>query len=167
MGTRTFEIKSYRELGESVIVLLRSVDDKAFQDSVMVEASLYALGGGAPVVEALNNFFSQPILPDRHHMSVEAITNYLSAYRQLEANYLGLFAEQRMAERVVLNQRALITHEPLQEGHLFIWCGEVMYLKGRDTYTVMDELCYADFRFNLENEPAYWVGTVKAIKEAA
>lgn len=167
VGVITFEIKNHRDLAAAVIELLQSVECKAFQSSVMVTSSLYGLKGGAPVVNALDAFFRQPALPERDGMSMKAIHTYLARYHILEANWLALFADQKLGERVVLNQRGLVTHEALNEGDLFVWCGELMYLKGRDTYTVQDKFFYGNFHFNLDNEPAYWVGTVKAIEEVA
>lgn len=75
------------------------------------------------------------------------------------AKEMALFAKEKLGDDVTLLEKGYTTTEDMQDGTLFVWCDEVMFISNGATYSVIHEMIYSKFFF-AEGEPAYIVGNV-------
>ena len=158
-----FELKtSYLDLAKSIALKLKGL---WLTEHPHYEALAQAQDEQASKI-SVKDFFGYPAFGDAvaYSLSPDQLNEYGAYHRAFEANHLALFARQHdnLVDRVTLSDHIAVSHEELDKGDLFVWCGEIMYYDGEmNTFTVTDELFYEGFTFNYEGEPAYVVGNIK------
>lgn len=153
-----YKMENERELVDALMALLDEVDVPSSRKSIDIKRG--QLSCAETPMEALGNFFCNTVYPAG--LSQHSLEYYAKRIRVIEANYLALFAAEKQPDRVTLLDGIEVRNDTLESGDLFVWCGEIMYLKGRDTYTINDNSLYKSFVFNFENEPSYLVGKMKS-----
>jgi len=91
--------------------------------------------------------------------SILGVGNQIDFRRIFVAQYLAIFAKEAMGGNLTLLDTGYSTEEPMEDGTLFTWCDEVMFIYKGDTYTVKGDFFYNSFTF-FEGEPAYVIGHV-------
>lgn len=75
------------------------------------------------------------------------------------AKEMALVAKEKLGDDATLLEKGYTTTEDMQDGTLFVWCDEVMFILNDSTYSIRYEMIYPKFFF-AEGEPAYVVGNV-------
>ena len=92
-------------------------------------------------------------------ISLFGVGNYLDFLRVFDAQENALLAKDTLGDDATLLQNGYTTTEEMENGTLFVWCNEIMFIYNGDTYTITRYPHYTDFKF-FEGEPAYVVGKV-------
>lgn len=75
------------------------------------------------------------------------------------AQEMAIFAKQELGDQVEVLDEGYTTLTDMEDGTLFVWCDEIMFIVNNNTYTILGESFYPNFKF-FEGEPAYVVGKV-------
>lgn len=150
-GTPDFEINDLLEL-------LNSPSESEVMKGLREFSNSFFVIFGSENNTKPNNVFETQYLSIFSKMSMEA--NNISFYRIFEAQYLAILAKQGLGEKATLLENGYTTKEPMEDGTLFIWCDELMFINNSDTYAINGDFIFSNFKF-YEGEPAYVVGHVE------
>lgn len=170
-----FPIISTKELASLAINRLktRPVDEDKFSFAMLCKGfSDYSVND---LLECLNSPSTNQISKGIHFFNENFVqlfgigkdTEFLFTSKAQE---LALFAKEKLGNDLELFDEGYTTESKLEDGTLFVWCFEVMFIVDGKTYTVDRELFYEEFTF-YHNQPVYVVGKmsddiVKTISKA-
>lgn len=159
-----FPILSIQELSSNALELINNnpISEREFKFS-MLERNLVNVDVGN-LIYLLSSTSEEDMergvkLFHRCFFALFGSMQHTDFFRISTTQKMAIFAKKTLGDQVVLFDEGYTTLTDMENGTLFVWCDEIMFIYERNTYTITGQPHYARFYF-YEDEPAYVVGKV-------
>lgn len=159
-----FKVLSFQEVISKCIDMLENEKIESKDFNGMTKSSKHVESDYQALIELLQSNDSRYQMTGinlflQHFFGIFGPNQHIEANKIISISHSATKAKQSNPENMEIFDVVYTTTDEMEDGTLFEWCGEPMFIVGRNTYTILNTPHYNGFEF-FEGEPAYVFGKV-------